>query len=360
MNPPRDGVHPVLTASCIRAALPLAQTCRTMHAAFRSTLHDIELCHNSRLSDSSLASLVRTAGPLLHRLGVRKCSGLSARAFDDLAFYCSRIRAVDVSQTPVDDHAVVSIAHAGTLRLVALAINNCVKVTTTALRILPMLAPRLRFLDIGSLPTIDDVTIAYLATSLPNLRTLIISYCRRVTDTGIAALGMRASLTSLTMRGLPLVTDAGLRALCRGTGHCLQVLDVLECTGLTITGYFGTVRKYCPYIMKLLERSGCARRLGERCLQDCIIATMPCLIYRISATDAVRRKPALYFLLLDESSLRPFRVSVQGRSLNLSDFGTVLISNFGKKPTTDTRSVLLSRFGYDSPLEGDSDDDDCD
>lgn len=360
MDPPRDGAHPVLTASCIRAVMPLAQTCRTMYAAFRSTLHDLELCHNSYLNNSALSTLFRTAGPLLHRLGVRKCSRLSARAFDELPFYCSRIRAVDVSQTPADDRAIISIAYAGTLRLVALALNGCVKVTITALRILPMLAPRLRFLDIGSLPSVDDVTIAHLATSLPNLRTLVISYCRNVTDTGIAALGVRASLTSLTMRGLPLVTDGGLRALCCGTGHCLQVLDVLECTGLTISGYFATVRKYCPYIMRLLERSECVRRLGERCLQDCIIATMPGLIYRISATDAVRRKPALYFLLLDESSLRPFRVSVQGRSLNLSDFGTVLISNFGKKPTRDTRSVLLSRFGYDSPMEGDSDDEDCD
>lgn len=360
MKPPRDGIHPVLTASCIRAVLPLAQTCRTMLAAFRSTLHDLELCHNPHLDDVALGTLFRAAGPFLHRIGVRKCSGLSARAFDALPFHCSKIRAVDVSNTPVDDHAIVSIAYAGTLRLVALAINRCINVSTIALRTLPMLAPRLRFLDIGRLPAVDDMTIAHLASSLPNLRTLVISYCHRVTDNGIAVLGMRSSLISLTMRGLPLVTDAGLRALCRGTGHCLQVLDVLECTGLTIGGYFAAVRKYCPYISKLLERSECSRRLGERCLQDCIIATMPGLIYRISATDAVRRKPALYFLLLDESSLRPFRVSVQGRSLNLSDFGTVLISNFGKKPTRDTRNVLLSRFGYDSPMEDESDDEDCD
>ena len=106
---------------------------------------------------------------------------------------------------------------------------------------------------------------------------------------------------------------------------------------------------YCPHVFRYLEESNYVDHLGERCLRDNIIATMPGLIYRISATDAFRRRPALYFLLLDESTLRPFRVSVQSKSLNLSDFGTVLISNFGKHPTLHTKHVLLERFGYDSP-----------
>ena len=108
---------------------------------------------------------------------------------------------------------------------------------------------------------------------------------------------------------------------------------------------------YCPHVFRYLEESNYADHFGERCLRDNIIATMPGLIYRISATDAFRRRPALYFLLLDESTLRPFRVSVQSKSLNLSDFGTVLVSNFGKRPTIHTKHVLLERFGYDSPAD---------
>lgn len=359
MQPPRDGAHPVITPSCIRAALPLAQTCHTLYTAFQSTLHDIEVCHNSQFNDSHLRSLCRTAGSALHRLGVRKCSHLSARAFDIISVYCKSLRALDISNTLADDSAIFEITRASASHLVAFALNACYKISSDIFLKLPVLAPRLRFLDVGRLVTIDDTTIAYIAKGLTSLRTLIISHCHRITDKGLAAIGAYASLSSLTMRALPFVTDAGLSDLCRGTGRSLQILDVLECTGLTIGGYFATMQKFCPFIFRLLEQSECVSRLGERCLKDCIIATMPGLIYRISATDAVRRLPALYFLLLDESSLRPFRISVQGRSLNLSDFGTVLISNFGRKPTRDTRILLRSRFGYDSPMGENLSDESC-
>lgn len=116
-------------------------------------------------------------------------------------------------------------------------------------------------------------------------------------------------------------------------------------------GCFRAMWRYCPHIFHLIYYSECAQCLGERCLKDCVITTKPGLIYRISATDAVRKRPSMYFLPLDESKMRASRVFVQGYKVNLSDYGTVLIYKFGRNPSCKIRTVPFQRFGYDSTTE---------
>lgn len=354
MSPAKEGFRKIITEEGMRASLPLAKTCRALQVVWRRSMHDLELWVSGNLDDRGLLSICQGNGAYIHRLGIRKCTKLSTAALEMIPNLCPNLRSLDLSHVPtLSDTVVVELAKASGGTLHFLALHACTQLTRRALSAIARYCTTLRFLDIGAISAVDDDSVCMLARALGRtLRTLIISHCTSVSDACMPVLGASCStLMSLTMRSLPLLTDAGLEALCRGVGERIQILDVLDCRGLTLGGYFSTMETHCPHVFRYLEESNYVEHFGERCLRDNIIATMPGLIYRISATDAFRRRPALYFLLLDESTLRPFRVSVQSKSLNLSDFGTVLISNFGKRPTIHTRHVLLERFGYDSPAD---------
>lgn len=361
MTPAKEGARRIITEESIRASLPLATTCHTLYDVWRHSMHDLELWVSGKLNDRGLKAICKGNGRGIHRIGLRRCRQVSQKAFHSIPRHCTRLRSLDMSHTEINDEFIFELTRATGRTLQFLALHGCSRLTGRAIRAIADRCPHLRFLDIGSIPAADDSAISYLVGKLgSSIRTMVLSQCNNLSDTAMAVIGKECkTLMSLTIRGLTSITDDGLQKLCSGIGERVQILDVLDCTGLTMGGYFATMETYCPHVFRYLEESNYVQHLGERCLRDNIIATMPGLIYRISATDAIRRLPALYFLLLDESTLRPFRVSVQSKSLNLSDFGTVLISNFGKKPTPKTKSVLLSRFGYDSPFDSESDDESC-
>lgn len=362
MTPAKEGSRRIVTEENLRASLPLAKTCHALYGVWRQSMNDVELWVSGRLNDRGLKAICKGNGSGIHRLGLRRCKEVSQKAFAHIPRQCNRLRSLDMSHTDITDEFVDELTNNTGRTLQFLAFHGCTQLTARSIHAIADRCPHLRFLDIGSVPSVDDAAIGYLVRRLGgSIRTMILSNCEALSDTAMATIGAGCkSLMSLTIRGLPSITDYGLQKLCSGIGERVQILDVLDCSGLTMGGYFAAMEAFCPHVFRYLEESNYVDHLGERCLRDNIIATMPGLIYRISATDAIRRLPALYFLLLDESTLRPFRVSVQSKSLNLSDFGTVLISNFGKKPTPKTKNVLLNRFGYDSPFDSEKDNESCD
>lgn len=364
MDAPRDNDRFVITTSGLLASLPFAMSCRGAHKIWTSSLQNIDVSLSHRMNDQALASLCRSASSSLLRLTARRCHQLTTTGLLVITRYCPMLRALDLSHTSIDDTGLAAILKTTAGSLVSLAVHACNNVTRGGVNaIAHARPPALSFLDIGGLQDVNDSTLTHVVTSIgASLRTLIVSACKRLTDVSLNSIAFCCfSLSSLTMRSLPAVTDAGLQTLCASRGHQLHILDLLDCTSITRGGYLTTIRRHCPHIFRHLydHSQTITPPTADRSLRDCIIATMPGLIYRISATDAVRRLPALYFLLLDESALRTFRVAVQGRSLNLSDFGSVLVSNFGRRPTRETRAVLRSRFGHDSAFDADSDDDSC-
>lgn len=324
-------------------------------------MNDLEIWVSGKLDDRGLQSICRQSATRIHRLALRSCRQISQTGFANIPRYCARLRSLDVCHTDITDDFIMHLTNATGRTLQLLALHGCVNLTSRSFCAIADKCPHLRFLDIGAIPPVDDYSVAYIANKLGcTIRTMVLSSCSNLSDAAMGEIGAECkSLMSLTIRDLPLITDCGLQKLCSGIGRRVQILDVLDCTGLTLGGYFATMEKYCPFVFRFLQESNYVEHLGRRCLRDNIIATMPGLIYRISATDAIRRLPAIYYLLLDESSLRPFRLSVQSKSLNLSDFGTVLVSNFGKRPTQKTQNSLLRRFGYDSPFDSEFDDDSC-
>lgn len=348
----REGGTNVTTEESFRLSLPIALTCRTLYSVWKRSIRQVEIWLSGKLDDRGLLSLCRNSGSVMRRLVLRKCTRLSRTAINMVPSFCALLRSLDLSHLDaVDDTTVTAIAILTSDTLFFLALNGCVNVTQNGLYCITEHCTSLRHLDMGGIPAVDDDVVCKVSHSLgPVLRTLILSSCELVTDASMHELGhFCTSLMSLTMRSLPHLTDYGLADLCAGAGAHLHVLDIIGCN-VSFHGYINTMQSHCPRIYRRLVE--CNYEEYIRSLRDHIISTLPMLIYRVKATDAVRRRPALYFLLLDESSLRPFRVSVLSKSVNLSHFGFVLCSNFGREPSDRTRMILKERFGYDVPHDG--------
>jgi hypothetical protein len=83
----------------------------------------------------------------------------------------------------------------------------------------------------------------------PSLRLLSISHNARLSDDTFVAVGMFCrNLEQLCARNLPLVSDAGFAALCRGVGPVVYGLDVIDCWSLTKDALIRAIREHCVHI----------------------------------------------------------------------------------------------------------------
>lgn len=57
-------------------------------------------------------------------------------------------------------------------------------------------------------------------------------------------------------------------------------------------------------------------------------------IHKVKAIDGTGRK-AYYFVLVDPTKEKDFRIAITNGSLNLEDYGTILASCYGEKPNND-------------------------
>ena len=110
----------------------------------------------------------------------------------------------------VDDSELIYIAN-GLPQLQSLNICCCNKITDEGIRALASGLPRLQSLDISNCGDITDEGIRAVASGLPQLQSLDISRCDNITDEGIRALviGCR-QLQSLNIRGCDSITDEGI------------------------------------------------------------------------------------------------------------------------------------------------------
>lgn len=345
-QPAYEGAIEITTEGSLQRAYQLTTACKRVYEICQSTNMAIELCLSSRLTDRGLLSLL-SGGTYVRRLGLRGCVQLDARVFRTLVGTCASLRVLDVSYTRIDDAGLLGLVTGSVRTMRSLAVHGCQCVTRGGLGKVFAMRVALAFLDVGGLGSVvdDGVVRALVAGVGQTLQTLVVSGSA-VTDAGLGEIARGcAGLVSLTVRGLDGMSEAGLEEVCKRLGKRLQILDILDCKGITQSGYMRVIRE-APKIYQHFV----GREQGNG-IRDNIICTLPSLIYRISATDAIRRLPALYFLLVDESALRSFRIMVQAHALNLSNFGIVLVSNFGNVPSQNTKRELLLRYGHHSVVD---------
>lgn len=81
--------------------------------------------------------------------------------------------------------------------------------------------------------------------------------------------------------------------------------------------------------------------------EDREIARRGHLVHKLKAKDTTGRW-AYYVLLVTPRKERVFLAALKaGGSMDLASYGAILASNYGDQPSTDTRSEMKRRFGFD-------------
>ncbi|KAF0297338.1 Dynein regulatory complex subunit 6 [Amphibalanus amphitrite] len=243
------------------------------------SLRRLDLSANRYLSDAILQRLLALA-PGLEELSLRSCQigfhpgiyrkfypggGAGAVSSSVLTFECvmafvreraAAVRALDLSDTNVEDGALADLAAVSELRLETLRLEGCRAATGAGLAALLTAQPRLAELDLSG--TRADAATTAAAARLPRLRRLALRRCDRLpaaaleplagaalheldlsenerlpADAAAAALPADGSqLRRLRLRALKLTADCVIRLA--GRLSALRELDLSRClTGVT-------------------------------------------------------------------------------------------------------------------------------
>lgn len=348
LSPLQVGGHPRIVERGFRNALPLAISCRRLHKLFHAQLHDLELWQTQQLDDRGLSAIATHAATALRRIALRRCTRLSSRSLLSLAVHCPSLRALDLSQTAVGNAQLATVlAGSAASRLRVLLLRSCAALSDSSLSLIAARCVQLRTLDIGALPLISDAGVAHIAVGLQqSLSIVVLSECAQLTDAALASLGRWCTrLQSVTCRSLPLVTNHGVDALCRGVRSSLVVCDVLHCEQIKAKPFLDSVRRYCPAVAKRL------RDADGKSLRHTVVSTLSGLIFHVTGNDIYNGRTAVYFLLVDPATSTSFLVGIGSSCLDLTNYGCILASCFGNAPNEQVKRTLLTEYGLDLDAE---------
>uniref|UniRef100_A0A0C9RH28 TSA: Wollemia nobilis Ref_Wollemi_Transcript_23008_1545 transcribed RNA sequence n=1 Tax=Wollemia nobilis TaxID=56998 RepID=A0A0C9RH28_9CONI len=101
---------------------------------------------------------------------------------------------------------------------------------------------------------VGNVGATALIKSSANLAYLDLSWCKRITDQALEAMGAASSLQVLILHGCTLVTDMGLASLATGSSaRTLKKLDLRECDQITDSGVCLLQQLSCLQVLNLAE-----------------------------------------------------------------------------------------------------------
>jgi hypothetical protein len=85
----------------------------------------------------------------------------------------------------------------------------------------------------------------------------------------------------------------------------------------------------------------------KRSFVDQIIAKKGHLIHKLKAKDSTGRW-AYYFVLVEAPREAAFLKAIEGDgSVDLEDFGKVIVSCYGEEPTEDVKKFLKEKYGFE-------------
>lgn len=231
--------------------LSLATTCRAMIRQFYTSIDSLMLPSVSSLSDWSVDAIARNLGVSTRQVVLRNCDLLTSAAALSLSFHMKHLSYIDLSFLPnLTDDGVLAILHALGPNLRQLLLRQCTLLTDRSVEVISV-CHQLELLDISRIGTsISDSSISVICQSIGEyVRLLAISENPKLGNLSFEAVGMHCRrLEQFCARKLPLVTDAGLTALCRGIGQTIRGLDILDCPLLTKGCVIRSFQNYCHHI----------------------------------------------------------------------------------------------------------------
>jgi len=221
---------------------------------------ELEGC-GRRLSDEGIKHLQKCSN--LTTLNLNGCQKITPAVIESVLKDCKSIHTLAIgSMTTLEDKSLLSILRAGS-QIQRLYLNNDSKLTNQAVEYAAkLLNSKLVELEIAYCANIDDDAILHLAQNAPNLTSLNLYGCFKITDKALQGLstlptGEKSLLQKLNLSMCRNVTDTGLKHLLEGKKNCsgtLQSLHLYDCTRITNQGII-LIGQKCPGL-KFLEVFG--------------------------------------------------------------------------------------------------------
>jgi len=187
--------------------------------------------------------------PKLSELDLNGCLKVTAEALQLVASSCPELTALSISGIPVvDDANLQAILRARDKRkkLSRLCLNSCSKLSDVGLRAICILGESLLELEVAYCPALSDDGVIELIRACPNIVSLNLYGCFKITDKTLAAIGALNSLKDLNLSMCRGITDVGITQLLEGKGVCnvIESLNLYDCTRITDASLRALTR--CP------------------------------------------------------------------------------------------------------------------
>ncbi|CAN0856176.1 F-box/LRR-repeat protein 4, partial [Linum grandiflorum] len=186
-------------------------------------LEALHLVDCSSIGDDAICSIANGCTNL-KKLHIRRCYevgnkgiiavGEKCKSLEDLSLrFCDR----------VGDDALVSIGQCHSLK--TLNVSGCHQIGDTGITAIARGCPELSYLDVSVLQNLGDMALAEVGEGCPALKEIVISHCRQITDVGLSHLARNCSmLESCHAVYCPGVTAAGVATVVSGCRNIKKVL----------------------------------------------------------------------------------------------------------------------------------------
>ncbi|PRP79061.1 abc transporter aaa ATPase [Planoprotostelium fungivorum] len=205
------------------------------------------LARHSKFTPDVLDLFLEPDMTVLH---LSNCSELDPKTLATVA-RCKQLEKLTIAGCgKLTNEALVTIAeHCPTIR--DLRLDGCYGIGDESLIKVAQTHPKLESLTLGWIEKFTSDFTEALGTGCPQLRTLGFIQCVNMNDVMLSPLGFLNHLESLTLEGIPQVSDAGVKNMMQASMTNMKRLSIVRCEGLSGNGVVDMI-SMCPNLTSIV------------------------------------------------------------------------------------------------------------
>nr|SVE74716.1 EOG090X05GA [Daphnia carinata] len=193
---------------------------------------DLSGCFN--VTDIGIAHALTSDLPTLKRLNLSLCKQITDSSLSRLAQYCRQLQELDLGGCCNVTNAGLLLIAWGLKSLKSLNLRSCWHVSDLGIASLAGLGSdaegnlALEHLGLQDCQKLTDDALMHVSTGLKQLKSINLSFCLSISDSGLKYLAKMPSLCELNLRSCDNISDVGMAYLAEG-GSRITSLDVSFC-----------------------------------------------------------------------------------------------------------------------------------
>ncbi|KAL3646034.1 Transcription factor COE2 [Castilleja foliolosa] len=224
-------------------------------------LEKIDLSHCPAITDKGLIAIAMNC-PNLKSVTLESCLNIGDEALRSLGHYCPNLKCITVTNCPLIGDRGIGGLFSSAGHILEKAKFEALNISDISLAVLGHYGSAMTDLSLVGLKNVNErgFWVMGKGQGLKKLKSLSISCCGGVSDSGVEALGKGCQdLKTFSLRKCSLVSDRGLVSFAKGA-ESLESLQLDECHGITQRGVFNILANCCKKL-KALALTNC---LGVR------------------------------------------------------------------------------------------------